>query len=399
MIRILEIFSELMGGERTPQELLSRLLELGTQTFQPARRKAPGPAPPQAASSYRQAFALVLESLPRRADHLARWKSQAAEDLATLRAAPRAQRGELIERMAARCASPAVVDLLLRQVEALLDEQPGEAFELAQCAQAVALRLSSSGLEKSWALTSVARATAHLGCCLSALGDLHRADRMLEFALELFDGQGNGDVLVEAEILAMTAALRRDERRFLEAEAFFNMATGLYEECEAFDEVAPLLLQKAAVLAAAGELEQAIDTLEGAISHIDQRRQPELYVLALEDQAFYLLAADLATVAGTVLARCRQQVARQADALLAARFHWLLGRVALAEGQTAKADAALKRVAATCSPLELSAPPSYADSFARDALHLGSGKVRPLPTAYAPTGSGSRTRAANMPRE
>src|SRR5262249_14761208 len=155
-------------------------------------------------------------------------------------------------------------DLLIEESRRRVVEDPFEAFGIAQCAHDVALRVSLDELGRSWTMTCIARANAHIGNTLRATGDLKRAEQILTGALALFDEDGNGDPLTEAELLNLFASLRSDQRKFLEAESYLDMAKGLYDQCEEPLLSARILVQKGVVLFDAGEPERAIQAVQAA---------------------------------------------------------------------------------------------------------------------------------------
>lgn len=375
-----ELRRELMQAERSPRELVEQLLEhcRTSEAVEPARPEAARTesgigAPPW--RSYQPIFQRVLADIPRRAGELARLSAAAEDDLHLLLETDAAGRESLLREAPHRFRSPTLVDLLIRHSQCLLASRPEEALDLAQRAHDVSLRLLPPEIGCGWAMTEIARATAHLGNALRVGGDLERAERMLEFALELFDRQGTGDCLLEAEILVLTAQLRSAQQRFFQAESCFNMVCGLCEECEAFDEIGPLLIEKAAVLAAAEETDAAVETAETALLQLDPLIEPCLYLCAQQNLVFYLLAAGRHEEALTALDPVAIGPASRLDRWFETRRQWLAGR-ALEPTRPFEAAAADDAVLRGCielglDPLSAEGPPIADLDFGHRLLKLG----------------------------
>ncbi len=369
-----ELRRELMEAERTPQEIVEQLLK-HCQT-RPAASSRPGHPDPNGplAWSYRPIFQRVLADIPRRAGELAQLSAAAHDDLRLLVETGPAGRDALFAGAVHRFRSPALVDLLIQQSQRQLASRPEEAFDLAQRAHDVSLRLSQPEIGRGWAMTSIARATAHLGNALRVLGDEPRSERMLEFALELFDRQGTGDLLIEAEILVLTGLLRTAQRRFLEAEAYFNMVCGLCEECEAFEEIGAVLIEKAAALAAAGETVAAVETAEEALLQLDARAEPGLYLCAQQNLVYYLLAGGRPEEAAAALDDETAAAALRLDLWYETRRHWLTAQTARALGHETEAMAAETAALRSCRQLGLD--PAGIDGRALSDLDFGRGSLQ-----------------------
>lgn len=368
---------ELMQAERSPREIVEQLLE-HCRVSQAVGAERPEQHLGAPLRSYQPVFERVLADIPRRAGELARLSAAAEDDLRLLLERDPAGRETLLREAPHRFRSPTLVDLLIGQSRRLLASRPEEAFDLAQRAHDVALRLLQPEVGRGWAMTAIARATAHLGNALRVLGDPSRAERMLEFALELFDCQGTGDCLIEAEILVLTAQVRTAQQRFLEAEAFFDMVCGLCEECEAFEEIGPVLIEQAAALAAGGKTDAAVETAEAALLQLDPLAEPGLYLCAQQNLAFYLLAGGRPEEAAAALDDDAAGLNLSLDRWYETRRQWLAGR-ALELGRPREAAAADDAALRGCTELGLhpagadGGPPISDLAFGREVLKLGQG--------------------------
>lgn len=372
-----ELRRELMEAERSPREIVERLLE-HCQSTQATATRAARSISEAPCSGYRPIFQRVLADIPRRAGELSRLVAAADEDLRLLLETEAPEREAVMAAAADRFRSPALVDLLIQESQSLLASQPEAAFDLAQRAHDVSLRLRQPEIGRGWAMTAIARATAHLGNSLRVLGDQPRAERMLEFALELFDRQGTGDLLIEAEILVLTGLLRAAQNRHREAEFFFNMVCGLCRECEALEVIGPVMVEKAAVLAAAGKAAPAIKTAEEALLQIDRRAEPGLFLCAQQNLAFYLLASARPEDAAQVLGDEAAAPALRLDLWYETRRHWLAGRIAYELGRYNEALAAGDAAFQGCAKLGLDPDGSEGQAlsdldFGYQVLKLGQG--------------------------
>ena len=187
-----------------------------------------------------------------------------------------------------RFRNPALVDLLVEESRRLVVRDPFAAVELAECAHDAALRVSIDEVGRSWAMTCIARANAHIGNSLRATGELRRSEGVLQGALAHFDADGNGDPLVEAELLRFLASLRSDQRKFVEAEAYLDMAKALYDRCGQALQSARVLVKKGVLLFDAGLPERAIAAVTQALEVVTPAADQHLYLIARHNLTDYL---------------------------------------------------------------------------------------------------------------
>ena len=137
-------------------------------------------------------------------------------------------------------------------------------------------------------MTCIARVHAHRGNALRVTGDFKQADEALAFGLKTFDEDGNGDPLVEAEMLSFLASLKTDQGKAVEAEGYIDMAAGIYERIGEAAQIARLLVKKSVVVYGTGEFERALSIGMEALHAIDREADPKLYLSAEHNCTIFL---------------------------------------------------------------------------------------------------------------
>ena len=188
------------------------------------------------------------------------------------------------------------------------------------------------------------RAAIYAGNALRAQGDLPAADKRFAVARGIITARGVTDTLVYAEVDWFEGTLRKDQRRFQEAEDLLARAITLYH----------LAGDKAAAvypLATLGLLYydrqqygRAIDTFQTALSQGLPEADPRFFcylhhnlTLTLCDQGDYDAAAD-------ALRTGRESYAACPDAYTQARLSWVEGKIALGFGHLGSAEEAFLTV-------------------------------------------------------
>ncbi len=300
--------------------------------------------------AYQEAIQRVVSQLPQQAARVEAHFFIARRELEALLAASRDERAALVDASNGGLHSAILVDLLVHRSRRLMVWDLDEAQDLAWRSRQVAENLIGSQPDSDVAWTALARAMAHVAQTLALRGWADEAEPMLDQALEIFDRRGTGDVLVEAEVLELTGMLRIRQGRLEEAEALISMACSLYEECEAFERIGPTLAEKAATLAAVGEISDAIDALEESLAQLELEHPPELVVWAWQNHVYFLLLARLPVDAAEVLDAMPMAPPGPATAWLEARRAWLEVELARQRGQRPEGEETLHRALARLAP-------------------------------------------------
>ena len=332
-------------GNRPPRNLVEDLVEHHLEACNACRAEfaagVEGRARPTAVGSVVEQ-ALVLAS--HRVERLGEVEQEAAAELQELMRLQGEKRRPKITRALTRFRNPVLVDLLLEECSKVVMADAFEAHELAECALEVAMRIPHSEFGRAWAMTCMARSHAFRGNALRVGGDLKRAEALLTFSLEVFDSEGNADPLVEGELLEMFGALRVEQRRFVDAEGYLDMARGIYERVGSNPLVGRVLVHKARVLYNAGSPEQAVPVLESALPYIDPAAEPKLHLCAEHNLSMYLAESGRLQEAAEHLERNRPLYDQVADAWTQLRRQWLRGKIAFGLGDARSAEALFTEV-------------------------------------------------------
>lgn len=334
-----EDYLTLLGTERPPRKLLEELIEHHLETCDACRAEfaagVEGRAKPTTVGSV---IAQALALAGRKVERLGEIEQEAAAELQELMRLQGEKRRPKITRALTRFRNPALVDLLLEGCIRAITVDAFEAYELAECALEVALRIPHSEFGRAWAMTCMARAHAYRANALRATGDFKRAESLLAFALEVFDSEGNADPLVEGELLEMFGLLRVEQRRFIDAEGYLDMAKGIYERIGAAHLVGRILVRKGMILYHAGEPARAIPVAESAVSYLDPTSDPKLHLCAQHNLATYLAESGRLSEASQCLDRNAPLYNRFADAWTQLRRQWLRGKIAFGLGDAKLAE-------------------------------------------------------------
>ena len=193
-------------------------------------------------------------------------------------------------------------------------------------------------------MACIARAVAHRGNAKRAANDLAGAESLLEVAQDLFESEGSGDPLVSAEIASLLASLRRDQRRFSEAESLLEQAAEIYTELEDTRETAEVLVKLSTVFSVMGEPRRALGAITQCLPMIDREKEPFLYLVAIHNQAHYLADLGELTACQELLFNHGELYQTLGNPALRIRLRWLLGRVEVRLGNYAPAEEALMAV-------------------------------------------------------
>lgn len=215
-------------------------------------------------------------------------------------------------------------------------DAPREAYELAQLAEDVALRLNvgSFGLELPFEL--VLRANAHKANALRSLGDVRAAEPLMARPLRKLEEVA--DPLARAEIASLAASLRRDQRRFAEALDLLQQALEIYREARDNQRVGRILVEKGEVLREAAEPDRALEAVRSALDVINPETEKRLYLCARHNLATCLSEIGRFDQARQVLEAGRTLYDEFDDGWTHLRRSWLEAKIARGLGEHAAAE-------------------------------------------------------------
>ena len=235
--------AQLSQGETDPGEkrrVVRRLLSSARERADlPARLTAvPGPSGSAPMGPSEDLGELRLSERARR---LLREHARVPELLARIEGLPSDERKALVESDAELCSWP----LGQRLVESCLDlvyAEAGKAEELAELALVLSQGLDERRYGAGLVNDFKAKAWACLGEVLRSRADLRGADEAFVMAEGLL-ADGTGDVLEEARLLELKAALRRDQLRLDEAHGLLDDVIAVYRQFRDFHQVGRALVQ------------------------------------------------------------------------------------------------------------------------------------------------------------
>lgn len=231
-----------------------------------------------------------------------------------------------------------------RLIESCLDlvyAEAGKAEEQAQLAITVAQALDARRYGKELINDLEAKARACMGEVLRSRADLRGADEALTCAEGLLVG-GTGDVLEEARLLELKAALRRDQLRLDEAHSILDDVVAVYRQFRDFHRVGRALVQKGSVYGAANELEPAIRWLRKGLGLIDPTRERRLELSARHSLMLYLHESGRSQEAWFLLKASRPEFHEHGGELLKLRLRWLEGKIHQSLERSVEAESALE---------------------------------------------------------
>lgn len=236
-----------------------------------------------------------------------------------------------------------ISQLLLQRSREIVSENPRKALERAELAVTVSRHLSAA-YDPGWVLDLRARAYAHLGNARRVIGELLSAETAFRKAESLLERSHTGNVWAEAEILDMKASLWIDQRKFGEAEGLLKRVRELYRQEGDAHGSAKVFLKTAKLFRERGDLEQAIDSLQGTDQEISPSEEPHLYALARYNLLAFLALADRFEEAQDLISEVRDLFRETARPLEMIRLRWTEGNIAFGLGRLDEAEAAYREV-------------------------------------------------------
>lgn len=296
----------------------------------------------------RGAFDLLVKSILGRTlvlrGELEGVRDVAEEELATLMELPHHERRMAVAQTTAGLRNPFLVSRLIEESRKALPNEPHGALDLAELALDVAVRVDYRAYGASFTYDLVAQALAHKGNTLRVLGDLSRADQALRGALSIFDEDKADDHLTRAEIYGYLASLRRDERRFDEAELYLRDAIATNREVDQSRGVARLLVKGSLIAQERGDLDLALARVREALDLIDPGDDPRLYYYARYDEALFLCERGEYAAAQELLAEHRAGIEGLGERSMDRWLRWLDARIAHGLGDRTAAEVGYSEV-------------------------------------------------------
>jgi tetratricopeptide (TPR) repeat protein len=233
-------------------------------------------------------------------------------------------------------------NLLLKRSFEAVHENPEQATDLAELAVRIAQYLGDV-YDPNWVLDLRARAYAYLANAQRVLGELRSAEAAFRNAEQNLKDSTSGNSLVAAEVLDLKSSLRRAQRRLGEAVSLADQGLQLYRENGERRGIAKMLLFKVTTLRELGDLEQAIELLQGD-TEIDPASEPRLYAYARFNLLGCLTQAERHAEAERLLPEVRARFEESAKPLDLVRLRWAEASIAAGLGRHDEAEAAYRDV-------------------------------------------------------
>jgi tetratricopeptide (TPR) repeat protein len=302
-------------------------------------------------AAYGEVTRVVAEKLRRTGIEIERERAAAGSLWAELEKHPPSRRLLMVEN-SPRFQSYGLAELLLLECRRGWCEDPGRSEELAELALTVIYRLERRLHGPALLNDLKAEAWSYIANCRRIRSDLRSVTEAFDIAEE-FRVQGTGDPIEEAEILHLKASFYRDQRQFPDAIRVIDRAVEIYREANDHHAEGRALITKATVLRQAGEVEEAIPTLERAASLVDPGREPRLLLSIKSNLALYLNEVGRGMEAKKLLPEVRKLAVDVGGGLDRLKVLWVEGLVNRQLGQVGLAEAALRRSLAGFTEAEI----------------------------------------------
>ena len=283
-------------------------------------------------------YEYALQALPavlgRHASDLMKQMRQAERDLEELLATPPAERLIRIDRSRSRFRGSVLAERLIQESRRRTPASPREGLDLAELARAVVHR--SPDHPDTFSLLALASALMANAC--RAGGDLRQAEEHFRHVRYLVRNQGVTDPLALAQIDHLEGSLRKDQRRFQEAEELLTRAAMLFRISGDAAETARVLLILGELSFHQGLLDRAIEIVQAALERLPPEEEPRLYLNGRHNLALYLAEAGRFAQAAGLVAADADLYRRHPDSWTQLRLSWLRGKIAAGLGDTAEAE-------------------------------------------------------------
>lgn len=278
---------------------------------------------------------VLVPLLAAAAPQLVETEEQAERDLKDLLRLPVEARRALVQRARSRFRGPELVRRLLEESRRELHEDSEAAYHLAALALSIADR--SVGTFDLQALAAALMANA-----CRARGQLRTAVQHLEYSRFLIDTQDVSQILVLAEIDDLEGSLRKDLRQFRRSEELLLRALALYRLAGREDRCAKVLVVFGCLRFHEGRTPEAVSMLRAGLSAIRFEEDPQLYLFARHNLAYYLTELgeiDEAVELFEADALLFEHYGRMTDRI---RRRWLEGLIARETEEPLAAERALR---------------------------------------------------------
>ena len=288
-------------------------------------------AEPSAWGRIRQIVSALLERL---ISAKARELSRAEQDLRELLSLSSEEQRRRVERARGRFRSPALVRLLIEESHQRIPGKPSEARHFAELAGLVANR--NPQMPAYFDLYVLAR--AHVANGWRAGGNLQEAHQLFALVRQVIAEHGVTDPAVVARVDDLLGSLRKDQRRFPEAEKLLKRAAMQYGLVNAPDDAARALIKLGDMYQALGSLDHAIETTRSALALLTPNSDPRLHLCGHYNLALQLKEAGRFAEAAELLEADAELYSRFPEPWTQLRLLWLQADIAAGRGDLRAAE-------------------------------------------------------------
>jgi transcriptional regulator with XRE-family HTH domain/tetratricopeptide (TPR) repeat protein len=257
--------------------------------------------------------------------------------------------------------NPGLCRWLCDQSEAMAASDAEEARKLAELAKTVAQKLRRCEPANGVFVRLQGQTEALVANALRVAGEHAQADAAFAQAWDLWSqGEDQAGLLSEARLRDCEASLRREQRRFAEAEKLHALAL----EAARPSEVGTILLNRSATLEEMGDYEGALAALAEAAPRIDDKSPPRHRLILRFNQAACLCRLERAREARPIVIEVRKLAEELGNDLDLVRT---LALEALVDAGLGKIDAAIESLEEVCREFRRR---GHAYDFALEALDL-----------------------------
>jgi tetratricopeptide (TPR) repeat protein len=277
---------------------------------------------------------LVLqEMLKRQIPELWEEHRRADRDFAALMALPAAERIAKVERSRRRFRGAHLAQLILEECASCFTIDPAHARHLAELARAV-IQYSAriSGVFELMTL-----ATSYLANACRVEGRFRESDERYGQVHYLVSQYAVTDTEILARLADFEGSLRKDQRRFTQAEELLRRSITLYRVSDRTGEIPRILLNLGDLFYVQGLLQKAIQATQTALDQLQVEPQSRLYMMGRYNLTLQLADAGRPQEAAMLLAEDEALYRRFPEPWTQLRVLGVQGRIAAGLGHRERA--------------------------------------------------------------
>ena len=285
------------------------------------------------------AAALVPTLLEKLGPPLEEDERKARRDLEDLLLLDPEARVRTVKRSRSRFRSSALVRLLIAESERRVQADPGEAHRLA----ALACEVLNTAPGRPGYYTLLVLALATMANTRRAAGQLREADVAFENVRDVIRTWGVTDPEVTARVDELEGSLRKDQRRFQDAEDLLIRAELLYQLAGEARGEARVLLTLGITYNQQGRFSEAIEATRTAIRRMPSGVNPRLLLCARFNLAHYMAKVGEFEQSLELLEQDEESFQKFPDLWTQLRIVWLRAEIAQGQGDLKEAEKSYRK--------------------------------------------------------